>query len=71
MRKRCGVWIRWRHRQLRRLDMEFLVPAFESAAEAYPVERVPELMEWAWDLHKRLPGQGHWRCPCALEEIKT
>lgn len=73
---RCCRWpLSWWHARKRHLDRVILVPSLEDiAGRRYPgdnPDRVARAVERALTLHKELPAQRHWRCPCAMNEEKT
>lgn len=68
----CPWYVRWWHRRLRRLDARFIFPAlYQAVGMRRPAASLTEIDAYvmrAWELHKELPGQEHWRCLCARRE---
>jgi hypothetical protein len=61
----CPWWTRWYHRRLRKMDVENIWWKINNGA------RTTEEADRAWSLFKTMPGQEHWRCPCAESDITT
>lgn len=54
----CTWFGRWRHRQLRFVDVEFMWRSFYERADNIETARV------AWEVFLRQEGQEHWWCSC-------
>lgn len=75
----CGWFRRWWHQRLRDIDRRTLFLAIRDRAEMaaaqkytrfsnpYKVERDFNMMAMI-DAYASLPGNGHWRCPCAATD---
>jgi hypothetical protein len=57
----CRWWVRWWHRRLRKIDALTVIQAMVERAP--PGKLLPALR-----LFWKMPGQEHWRCPCAAED---
>lgn len=73
---KCYWWNRWWHRKSRESDMLFLLPAIRMRAEMTAAGRysiftkeydneVNDLTYQLFEIHKNMPGQGHWHCECS------
>lgn len=64
---RCGWWNRWLHRRRREADVLYLLPAFQLAAlqAGHDLVAAESYVDRAFELHKTLPGEEHWRCACS------
>jgi hypothetical protein len=66
----CSRLHRWWHARQRRADIRWLLPSLVAAVLRRRVD--PEYGVWALVTHMDLPGQAHWRCPCAYQsEART
>ncbi len=72
----CHWWNRWLHQRKREIDVIALLPELRFVAERRAAmnhvpftedyfRAVERAIDAAFEMHKTLPGQEHWRCPCA------
>jgi hypothetical protein len=67
--RNCPWYVRW---WLRRLDRRYILPALYQTVKRRRLAESLSMVETevmrAWEMHQSLPGQEHWRCPCAQRE---
>ena len=63
--KRPCLLRRGYHRRLREADEEFVLQAIRRLGLRGDLD---EGVATTWDVFKSMPGQGHWSCPCAIED---
>lgn len=61
----CWPW-RWLHRRRRWIDRSTVY--VEICRRVSEQHRPLSDIAGAWAMHRALPGQEHWGCPCAAEE---
>lgn len=68
----CGWWARWWHRRRRRADHQFMWTALRAKADGmHPddQERAVQAALRAWYVFIQQPGQEHWLCDCAEQDV--